>query len=217
MIVLRCTAFAFLLLLLAAPPARAQVARLAPVDEAAQKPSFFSFRARLLEAITRRDTAFLCAHTAPDVQFSFGAENGLEAFKERWRPGAPDSELWPTLARVMGTGGRFRGGRFVAPYVFAAWPDSLDPFAHAAIVGEGVRVRARPARGGEVLTTLSFAVVALERETGTGWGEPWTKVRLADGRSGYMASSYVRSPIGYRAGFEKRAGRWMMTFFVAGD
>jgi hypothetical protein len=45
----------------------------------------------------------------------------------------------------------------------------------------------------------------------------WRRVKTEDGESGYVAARDVRSPIDYRAAFEKVDGRWMMTFFVVGD
>ena len=45
----------------------------------------------------------------------------------------------------------------------------------------------------------------------------WTRIKLRDGRTGYISSRYVRSPIDYRAVFNKMDGRWRMTAFVAGD
>ena len=193
-----------------------------PVDEAPQDPSFFSFRARLIEAVARRDTAFLFAHTAPRVHVSYGAENGVEAFRRQWNLSSDPSEsdVWPMLARVLGAGGRYQQGRFVAPYVYTDWPDTLDAFQHAAVMGEGVRVRATPSPESAVLTTLAFAIVPLAGEGGDCFGagaEGWCKVRLHDTRVGYVAADYLYSPVGYRAGFEKRDGRWRMTFFIAGD
>ena len=41
--------------------------------------------------------------------------------------------------------------------------------------------------------------------------------QAADGKEGFMASRYIKSPIGYRAGFEKVNGRWRIFFFLAGD
>jgi hypothetical protein len=38
-----------------------------------------------------------------------------------------------------------------------------------------------------------------------------------DGKTGYVTSRLVRSPIDYRAMFNKIGGRWQMTFFAAGD
>lgn len=43
------------------------------------------------------------------------------------------------------------------------------------------------------------------------------QVKLRDGRKGYIASRYVRSPVDYRAFLTREGGRWRMTLFVAGD
>jgi hypothetical protein len=44
-----------------------------------------------------------------------------------------------------------------------------------------------------------------------------TGVRLADGREGFVPDDRVYEPTGYRMIVEKRAGKWMITAFVAGD
>ena len=210
------------LLLAAAPSADAQVAKLYPVDEAARDPSFFAFRARLLQALQERDTAFVYAMLHPRIRNSFGGNGGIAEFREKWKPGAPDSELWGVLTTVLALGGTMdEDGRFTAPYVFSRFPDELDTFESAAVVGEGVRVRARPDTRSEVLATLSFDVVALGHECGASAGSDrrggWTGVRLADGACGFIAERYVRSPIDYRAIFQKVDGRWRMMLLIAGD
>jgi hypothetical protein len=45
----------------------------------------------------------------------------------------------------------------------------------------------------------------------------WAGVVLPDGRSGWLPSQDVLSPVGWRAIFARRDGRWLMTAFVAGD
>jgi hypothetical protein len=42
-------------------------------------------------------------------------------------------------------------------------------------------------------------------------------VVLPDGRTGWLRAEDVHSPIGWRAIFAWRDGRWMMDAFVAGD
>ena len=44
-----------------------------------------------------------------------------------------------------------------------------------------------------------------------------TKVRLADGREGYMHDDELYSPLNYRMVVEKLRGKWMITAFIAGD
>ncbi len=45
----------------------------------------------------------------------------------------------------------------------------------------------------------------------------WLKVEILGGKKGFVNAKYVRSPIDYRAIFDKNNGKWKMTAFVAGD
>ena len=199
----------------AAGPATPSLPPLPPVDEAAAQPDFLAFRARLQAALARHDAAALLAAVHPDIRNSFGGDDGIAAFRERWRPEAPDSPVWTTLAEVLSLGGLFDAeGRFVAPYVFSAWPADVDAFEHVAVLGRGVRVRAAPHAGAEPLALLDFAIVRLQPDQPDAG---WSAVRLADGRRGFVHRRLVRSPVDYRAAFEKSHGGWKMTLFLAGD
>ena len=75
------------------------------------------------------------------------------------------------------------------------------------------KLRKIAAKDGPAIATLSWDVVRpLSNE-----GETQTKVRLKDGREGWLWAKEVRAPIDYRASIEKRKGKWMITAFVAGD
>jgi hypothetical protein len=45
----------------------------------------------------------------------------------------------------------------------------------------------------------------------------WRHVRTLGGLNGYVKQEFVRSPIDYRAGFEKKRGVWKMIAFIEGD
>ena len=45
----------------------------------------------------------------------------------------------------------------------------------------------------------------------------WYKIETLGGKKGFVSAEFVRSPIDYRACFEKKNGKWKMTAFVAGD
>lgn len=217
------------LVFLVAAPAAAQVGTLEPVDEAAADPSFVLFRARLLEALATRDTAFVLAHLHPDAKISFGGDDGVEGFRRIWLENRPEPTLWTELAAFLPFGSTYESdstmltsgaeARAIVPYWFGAWPDGFDMFEHVLVVGENVNVRAAPNADAPVLTQRSHAIV----RAGTGGSkahdgvEGWTPVTLASGEVGFVASRYARHPIGYRMGFEKVDGRWRITFFVAGD
>jgi hypothetical protein len=216
-----------LLLTLSVSPVAAQVASLRPIDQATDDPAFITFRGRLLAALATRDTAAVLAAFAPDARLSFGDdEAGPEGVRRLWlRPGRGEGpSLWEELTVVLGMGSVRDAGNEAfasAPYVYNGWPDDVDPFSHAAVVGENVRVRSTPGLAGAVVATLSYAVVPLEAwnveaESG-GVRAGWARIRLADGRTGFVSGAYLRSPVDYRAGFEKVNGSWRIVFFLAGD
>lgn len=190
--------------------------RLEPVDQAASVPDFFSFRARLQAAVARHDTAAVLEALSRDVKLSFGGDDGVDAFKTQWRPDAPDSALWDTLATALALGGSFDAqGRFAAPYVYSRWPAEVDVFSHVVAVGSGVRVRAAADEAAAVIGQLDFSIVALADPAGERPG--WTAVKLPAGQVGHVRAQFVRSPIDFRLGFSKKSGRWQIDYFIAGD
>jgi hypothetical protein len=202
-------------LFLHATLAAAQAGKLLPTDEAARDPEFFAFRAQLQAAVARHDTEAVLVAVHPSIKNTFGGDDGIEAFRRIWKLPAADSRLWDELGTVLAFGGAFQeGGLFAAPYVFGRWPGQFDSFEHVAVLGKNVRVRAEPSLNGRILTALSFDVVQLAAPD---TDSEWMRIKLRDGRTGYISSRYVRSPVDYRALFNKIDGRWWMTAFVAGD
>lgn len=202
-------------LFLYATLAAAQVGKLQPADEAARDPEFFAFLAHLQAAVARHDAEAVLAAVDPKIRTSFGTGGGIEEFRKKWKLPSADSPLWDELGTVLAFGGAFReGGSYAAPYVFARWPEPFDSFEHVAVLGTSVRVRSEPGLQGKILTALSFDVVKLAAPA---TDSEWTRIKLRDGRTGYISSRYVRSPVDYRALFNKIGGRWRMTAFVAGD
>ncbi|HVG09159.1 MAG TPA: SH3 domain-containing protein [Thermoanaerobaculia bacterium] len=203
------------LLFLHATLAAAQVGKLLPVDEAVRDPEFFAFRAQLQAAVARHDTEAVLAALDPKIRTSFGTGGGIEDFRKTWKLPSADSRLWDELGTVLALGGAFQeGGLFSAPYVYGRWPEPFDSFGHVAVLGKNVRVRAEPGVNGRILMALSFDIVKLAAPAKD---SEWTRIKLRDGRTGYISSRYVRSPVDYRALFNKIGGRWRMTAFVAGD
>jgi hypothetical protein len=196
-------------------PVITQAAPLLPVDEAAKQPDFFTFRAQLQTAIAKRDKAAVLAVVSKDVQNGFGDDNGINHFKKIWAIDKSNSKLWETLGTVLALGGGFQqDGSFNAPYVSSHWPD-VDGFENIAIVGNKVNVRATPKADGKVLQTLSYEVVPVDA-TNNGNAQ-WVAVKLPAGKKGYVARSFARSPVDYRAFFAKVDGRWQMVSLLAGD
>lgn len=196
--------------------------KLYPADDAAKDPTFFTFRARLIQAVQRRDSAYLISILASNISNSFGGSGGVEEFKQMWKPERAQSEVWSELGKVLSLGGAFdKDGSFTAPYITANWPaEERDGFDAGAIIGENVRIRAAPQITASVIRNLSFDIVEVpDWQTAKARGEKrnWIKVKLTDGQTGYVAQEFIRSPLDYRAVFEKQNSRWIMTAFIAGD
>lgn len=197
-----------------------QSAKLLPVDEAAKDPSFFAFRARLLVAIARKDVNYLISVLDPQIRTDFGGGGGIADFKKAWHLERPTSQIWNELASVLSLGGSFDNGSFSAPYIYSKFPDEFDAYEYRAVIDDGVRVRREPNTNGGIIKTLSFDIVKVIVEAPTDSRlakRQWLTVELADGQKGFMAKEYLRSPIDYRAIFEKKSGKWLMTAFIAGD
>ena len=196
-----------------ANPCGAQPVRLLPVDQAETQPDFFTFRARLQAAIARRDEAAVIAAADPGIRTSFGDDEGAATLRAKLRD--PEGTIWADLAAALALGGTFQSpDSFAAPYVFAAWPERLDSFECGAVVGDRVRVRASAEPGSAVVASVSYEIVQVlpaQRSAAS------THVRLRRGVTGFIATPFVRSPIEHRAIFQKTAGQWRLTAFVAGD
>jgi hypothetical protein len=192
--------------------------QLLPIDEAPRHHDFFSFRAQLQAAIARHDVEAVVGVVNKDIRNSFGGDDGIDGFRRIWKPNEADSTLWAELGAILALGGTFSGDQsFTAPYVFSRWPDRFDGFEHVALVASDVRVREAPRSDAATLTSLSFAILPVVRSNGIVEVDGWTAVQLEGRKTGYVATRLARSPIDYRAMFNKIDGRWQMTFFAAGD
>ncbi|MGH7471211.1 MAG: hypothetical protein ACRENP_24950 [Longimicrobiales bacterium] len=205
----------------AAPVADSGAAKLLPVDEADS--AFAEFRRRALRALQQRDTAFLYGMLAPEIKNSFGGDDSIAGFKRIWKMDRPAaSQVWQALTRVLTLGGTMQGATFTAPYVFARWPDGIDPFQHVAVTDENVAAYAQPDPTTEVMGRLSHSILPVAEwqglaDSGIPLPTAFARVRLPDGRNAWVRGAQVYSPVGWRAFFERRNDRWVMTLFVAGD
>lgn len=209
----------------------AQTLRALPVDEGASNHSFSSFRKNLLRAIERRDVDYVVSQASSEIELSFGGAFGHEDFRnfltvdpnsltEEYRHLAPQmrAENWANLESALRLGGRFQesGDVFVAPYTWTVdLPEYADPFETYFVTGDGVALRDRPSKSGDVISRLSYDIVTLlGSDEG---GVPYRKIRLQNGTTGFAHSDFLRSSVGYRVFFASDNGQWKMTMFLAGD
>jgi hypothetical protein len=193
---------------------------LQPTDQAGA--SFRAFRDSALQALSRQDTAFLYRILTPDIKNSFGGDDSIAGFKRIWRMNEGNSAVWSALSRVLRMGGQQHGDSlFIAPYVYAFWPNSMDAFEHVAVVTPNATVRDQPAQTAPEAGTVSHSILKAEAWKDTSDGNTtdstWVRVSLPRGRTGWVRGMDVYSPVSWRAFFVKRNGRWQMQLFVAGD
>jgi hypothetical protein len=191
------------LALLLAVCASAQTRRLLPVDQSARDPNLVAYLTKFKAAVAKRSRDELIPLVAPEIKLGFGGEDGIGNFQ-------PD---WSVLDRLLSMGGAWQGDSFSIPYVFARFPDDLDPFDYAAITGKGVWLRAQASATSRGIRTMDYEIVQVEDQ-----GEEWWQIKTLSGDKGFVSARFIASPIGYRAIFNKnRRGEWKLSALLAGD
>jgi len=206
-------------------PGLAQERFVMPVDEAGKDASFLAFREKLIEAVKKRDAKFVLSVVDPNIKNGFGGTDGVAEFKKHWKLNSPKSGLWKELLAVLTHGGTFdkrRRNSFYAPYLFTNFPEDIDQFEYQAIFGNNVNLREKPDLNAPIIASLSYNIVKVDHQNSI--KSPaneedvlWVKVETMGGKKGFVKPEFVRSSIDFRAGFEKKKGKWVMVFFLAGD
>lgn len=204
-----------MLLLVPATSADGRI-RIAPEDECVADVDFAAFRSELLDAIEERDPETLLALMSDDVTVSFGGERGRDDFARIWGLDRPDeSEVWDQLADALALGCAMDGTMAAAPRFVSRLPEGAGAYDTLIAVDPGAVLRAEPRADAEAVTGLDWDLM-----WAGAWDETlgdWLAVSLPDGRRGYVHAAQVRSPVDYRAFFEKDGDEWRITGFVAGD
>ena len=139
----------------------------------------------------------------PRYQVRLWRRPGKAFFEEHWKPEAPDSRVWHELAAVLALGGTFSTtDTFVAPYALSRWPRECGQLRARR---RGRRSREHPCRA-----TCRRGVSRRHqlRNPARSRASPSKppredRIELSGKKVGYVASRFVRSPIGYRAYFSR--------------
>jgi hypothetical protein len=199
---------------------------LKPVDEGTMDPSFVAFRSKVIAAAERRDAKFIYSIIDPKIAVSFGGDDGIRNFKKWFKLEKRSDPFWTEFLTVLKNGGLWARGDngkrtnlFYAPYTFNGFPEDLDAFEHGVVFGNNVALRKTASPDGELVGRLSYNIVKADFENSIKKGDDltWVKVTTLGGMNGYVNADYYRSPIDYRAGFEKKRGLWKMVAFISGD
>ena len=191
-------------------------ASLPPKDECAAEPGFAAFRTELQDIVARRDSAKLMTLLAPEISNGFSGDDGPIWFRKIWMldevPPAPS--VWTELSALLALGCAKGDGWLAMPYLYQRVPDEEDPFDVLVAIGSSVALRAAPSDDSPLVATLDWEILKTENAEAP---EPWIKVRTGSGATGFVRRPEVRSPIDYRALFERKSGKWFMTALLAGD
>ncbi len=199
-----------------------KVLRLNPMDEGPRDASFQKFRTEFKAIVARKDSKALMKIVMPNIQNSFGGDNGAANFKKMWKPQEAKSDVWPVLKLVLDMGGNFDSKtEFSAPYVYSAFPSDLDGFETIVVTAPDAVMRDKPKADAPVVRKLDHDILTivtpakkLQHESGP---NDWLEVKDAAGKQGFVLQRDMRSPIDFRAGFKKIKGRWRMVDLVVGD
>lgn len=194
-------------------------ATLPPVDETAMDPDFAAFRARLTDIVQRHDWQALEGMLAPDVIASFGGDVGRESFVSYYAIKDPEAPFWQEFADAMALGGTFDDpAHFTAPYTFSRWRDEYDPFSYAVVIKAETPLRADGNDAAPAMRSLGYEILeVIETGESEATFNGYMKVKSLRGETGFVRIADVRSPLDYRAGFEKREDGWTLNYFLAGD
>jgi len=202
---------AFVLLLLASatalPAQTPPVAgpKLIPVYDWGKDKTLTAFQGQMLELIRARDARQLFGHLDPDVRFSFGPGTGITAFTRAWY----EEPHWEELFTIfyMGGGVLRDNDHFLAPSIYANWPERLDRGSFSAVMSRNTPLREGKDSKSKVIAILSFDIVKPLGEKG--------HIRVADGRIGWVDPKLLWSPAGYHIELVRKWGTWKIAAFIS--
>ena len=91
--------------------------------------------------------------------------------------------------------------------------DDDDVFDKFVVISPAATLRSGPEPGSRPIAKLAWDVVkAVDQSRGA-----QTKVRLQDGREGWLFSEELYNPAYYRMFLQNRGGKWVIAALVAGD
>lgn len=193
--------------------------KMKPQDESTLDSSFYNFKNELLKAIHNRDSLFIYGILSNKVMVGFDMDGmGIEAFKREWKPYKQNSEFWDELEEIIITGciqDKYEGAScLICPYMYALFPDSLEPYSHVVLVDSGVSLYQEPSTKSSIIYNLDYAILNV-----TSWKpKNWIKVKvLPTGTEGYVQKVKCRTAGSNRVIFTKKGKYWKLEAFIGGD
>jgi len=197
--------------------------KLMQVDEGPADPGFAEFRSKLAQTVESRDAISLLSVVSDDILNTTGEERGKKAFRSRWKPEDPQSEVWRQLGDILKLGGRFNPSRttFTAPFVYTELHAAADQIEEIGVIlGKDVSLRSAPSAKSRLVEKRSHEIVKLEFgespwfEDQDGGEYPWFGVGIPGSDMAFVSARFIRCPLDYHARFEKMRTVWRMTEFA---
>lgn len=186
-------------------------------DDGGKDATFVAFRARLIEAVQKRDRAFIESILHPNVLTGLGGGTGKKNFLAQYSL-KPEDPFWKKLERVLAHGAQFdkEEKAFNAPAL--SFADSHDDLPQGIVWNKAAEIHKAPEDGSPVLQTLyAEQLTIVNPPAPEPVTKPWIKVLSREGTHGYMKSSDVYSQYDEFATFKKDHQKWCLSWFgVAG-
>jgi hypothetical protein len=191
------------------------------LDETARDPAFRSYIARLRSAVQARNTEAL--RKLVDLEVVVGPaddDKGWAKFTARWRPDdRENSPVWDAISDMLALGCiREHPSLFLSPYLVWRFPRDLNMATHLVVIRDKATLREAPSLSAPSAASLSFDIVQRLGQPQSGDDlVRWVHVRTLDGKTGYLNTRDVMSPVMPRAQFGKRRGRWVLIALEGDD
>ena len=194
-----------------ASPAEADLRVLRPEDEPTRDKSLQALLGSMRSIVRRKDSKALCALMAHDFKVEFDVGKGPDVFRRQWDSETSTTAVWAVLDRLLSLGGTFYSNSlFALPYVYTRFPYDLDRLSHVVATGD-VPVYAESNLASARVGMLKHAIVPLATPLTPPAMlclQPFVAVQHPELGLCYVAGTDVYSPVGHRAFFEKRQGKW---------
>lgn len=203
-----------------AAPVRAEPVIIAPPDSGKADAALNAVVETLIKAAEAQDFAPFEAVLTPEATANFGGDEGPEGFRRAYGIGEPGSPFWPEFLKAAKLGGVFlQDDLYTLPYIAGALPETADPYLSVIAIGDKTLLYAEPKEGASVVADVTHQLleqIDIEPADLEKTGPDFVHVK-ADAGTGYVKVAEVRSPLDYRAVFQKIDGVWKLVAFVAGD
>ena len=184
---------------------------LLPEDQSSRDKSLRALLGTMHTIVRRKDNKALSALMPPDFKVEFDVGKGPEVFRRQWDSGSSTSVAWAVLDRLLSLGGTFYSDSlFALPYVYTRFPYDLDRLSHIVATGD-IPVYAESNLASARVGRVKHAIVPLATPLTPPamlCQQPFVAIQHPVFGLCYVAGTDVYSPVGHRAFFEKRKGKW---------